>query len=123
VGSFSQAFPVSGSFSRSAVNINAGAGDRHVLRVRRRFVLADAVVPDLAAVPLARKAVLAAVIIMAVVGLINFKAVRHVWRANRHDGIAAVATFIATLAFGAHLDNGIIGRWRAGDRAFIYGAR
>jgi SulP family sulfate permease len=54
------------------------------------------------------QAVLAAVIIMAVVGLINFRAVKHAWRANRHDGVAAVATFIATLAFAPHLDNGII---------------
>ena len=54
------------------------------------------------------QAVLAAVIIMAVVGLVNFEAIRHAWRANRHDGIAAVVTFVATLAFAPHLDNGIM---------------
>jgi SulP family sulfate permease len=54
------------------------------------------------------QAVLAAVIIMAVIGLINFEAVKHAWKASRHDGIAAVATFVATLGFAPHLDNGIM---------------
>jgi len=54
------------------------------------------------------QAVLAAVIIMAVIGLINFGAIKHAWQANRHDGIAAVVTFVATLAFAPHLDNGIM---------------
>ena len=42
------------------------------------------------------------------IGLVNFKAVKHAWQASRHDGIAAVVTFIATLAFAPHLDNGIM---------------
>jgi len=54
------------------------------------------------------QAVLAAVIIMAVIGLINFAAVKHAWQANKHDGIAAVATFVAILAAAPHLDNGIM---------------
>jgi SulP family sulfate permease len=54
------------------------------------------------------QAVLAAVIIMAVIGLINFDAIKHAWEANRHDGIASIVTFIATLAFAPHLDNGIM---------------
>jgi MFS superfamily sulfate permease-like transporter len=54
------------------------------------------------------QAVLAAVIIMAVIGLINFGAVKHAWQANRHDGIAAVATFVATLVAAPHLDKGIM---------------
>ena len=54
------------------------------------------------------QAVLAAVIIMAVIGLINFGAIRHAWQANRHDGIAALVTFVATLAFAPHLDKGIM---------------
>ena len=54
------------------------------------------------------QSVLAAVIMMAVIGLINFKAIRHAWEAHKHDGIAAVVTFVATLAFAPHLDNGIL---------------
>lgn len=54
------------------------------------------------------QAVLAAVIIMAVIGLVNFGAIKHAWQANRHDGVAAVVTFLATLAFAPHLDKGIM---------------
>jgi SulP family sulfate permease len=54
------------------------------------------------------KAVLAAVIMMAVIGLINFKAFKHAWIANKHDGVASVVTFVATLGFAPHLDKGIM---------------
>jgi len=54
------------------------------------------------------QAVLAAVIIMAVIGLINFGAIKHAWQASRHDGIAAIVTFVVTLAVAPHLDTGIL---------------
>ena len=54
------------------------------------------------------QAVLAAIILMAVINLIDFSAIRHAWQAHRHDGIASVATFVATLAFAPHLDAGIL---------------
>jgi SulP family sulfate permease len=54
------------------------------------------------------QAVLGAIIIMAVTGLINVSAVKHAWQASRHDGIAALVTFVATLAFAPHLDSGIM---------------
>jgi SulP family sulfate permease len=54
------------------------------------------------------QAVLAAVIMMAVIGLVNFKAIKHAWHTHKHDGIASVVTFIATLAFAPHLDDGIM---------------
>jgi SulP family sulfate permease len=54
------------------------------------------------------QAVLAAIIIMAVAGLVNVEAVKHAWHASRHDGIAAIVAFIATLAFAPHLDSGIM---------------
>ena len=107
VGAATQAFPVSGSFSRSAVNINAGAKTGMSSVITASFVLLTLLflTPLLYHLP---QAVLAAVIIMAVIGLVNFGAVKHAWQANRHDGIAAVVTFIATLAFAPHLDKGII---------------
>ena len=107
VGSFSQAFPVSGSFSRSAVNINAGAQTGLSSVFTGLFVLLTLLflTPLLYHLP---QAVLAAVIIMAVIGLINFGAVKHAWLASRHDGIASIVTFVATLAFAPHLDNGIL---------------
>ncbi len=107
VGSFSQAFPVSGSFSRSAVNINAGAvtGMSSVFTGLLVLLTLLFLTPLLYHLP---QAVLAAVIIMAVIGLINFDAMKHAWHANRHDGIASVVTFVATLAYAPHLDTGIM---------------
>ncbi len=107
VGSLSQAFPVSGSFSRTAVNMNAGArtGLSSVITALIVLVALLFLTPLLYHLP---QAVLAAIIIMAVVGLVNFKAVKHAWQASKHDGIAAVVTFFATLAFAPHLDNGIM---------------
>ncbi|TNC96524.1 MAG: sulfate transporter [Gallionellaceae bacterium] len=107
VGSFSQAFPVSGSFSRSAVNLNANAqtGLSNVFAGLVVLVALLFLTPLLYHLP---QAVLAAVIMMAVVGLINFKAIAHAWHTHKHDGIASVVTFLATLAFAPHLDNGIM---------------
>ena len=107
VGALTQSFPVSGSFSRSAVNINAGAITGMSSVFTGLFVLLTLLflTPLLYHLP---QAVLAAVIIMAVIGLINFGAIKHAWQANRHDGIASVVTFAATLAFAPHLDKGIM---------------
>jgi SulP family sulfate permease len=107
VGSLSQSFPVSGSFSRSAVNLNAGA----VTGLSNVFAGVIVLVTLLFLTPLLYhlpQAVLAAVIMMAVIGLVNFKAISHAWHTHKHDGIASVVTFVATLAFAPHLDNGIM---------------
>ena len=107
VGSLTQAFPVSGSFSRTAVNMNSGAKTGLSSVITALFVLLTLLflTPLLYHLP---QAVLAAIIIMAVVGLVNFGAVKHAWQASKHDGIAAGVTFVATLAFAPHLDNGIM---------------
>ncbi|MDD3516771.1 MAG: SulP family inorganic anion transporter [Chromatiales bacterium] len=107
VGSFSQSYPVSGSFSRSAVNLNAGA----VTGMSSVFAGGVVLITLLFLTPLLHhlpQAVLAAVIMLAVIGLINFKAMLHAWQAHRHDGAAAVTTFAATLTFAPHLDLGIL---------------
>ncbi len=107
VGALTQAFPVSGSFSRSAVNMNAGAKTGMSSVYTAAFVLLTLLflTPLLYHLP---QAVLAAIIIMAVVGLVNVQAIKHAWHANRHDGAASVVTFVATLGFAPHLDNGIM---------------
>ncbi|SCZ66972.1 sulfate permease, SulP family [Thiohalomonas denitrificans] len=106
-GSFTQSYPTSGSFSRSAVNLNAGArtGMSAVFTGLVVMITLLFLTPLLYHLP---SAVLAAVIMMAVFGLINFKAVAHAWRANKHDGTASVVTFVATLGFAPHLDKGIM---------------
>jgi SulP family sulfate permease len=106
-GSFFQSYPSSGSFSRSAVNLGAGAKTG----MSSVFTGAVVVITLLFLTPLLYhlpKAVLAAVIIMAVIGLVNFKAVKHAWRASKHDGVASIVTFLATLGFAPHLDQGIM---------------
>ncbi len=107
VGSFSQSFPVSGSFSRSAVNLNAGAvtGMSSVFTALIVLVTLLLLTPLLYHLP---QAVLAAIIIMAVVGLVNVEGIKHAWEAHKHDGAAALVTFVATLAFAPHLDMGIM---------------
>jgi SulP family sulfate permease len=107
VGAFSHSYPVSGSFSRSAVNLNAGAKTGMSAVFTGAFVLLTLLflTPLLYHLP---QSVLAAVIIMAVVGLINFSAIKHAWHASRHDGIAALVTFVVTLAVAPHLDTGIL---------------
>lgn len=107
VGSLFQSFPVSGSFSRSAVNLAAGAktGVSSVVSGAIVVVTLMLLTPLLYHMP---QAVLAAVIMVAVGNLINFRAMLQAWRAHRHDGIAAGVTFIATLGFAPHLDTGIL---------------
>ncbi len=107
VGSAFQSFPVSGSFSRSAVNLTAGAktGVSSVVSGAIVVITLLLLTPFLYHLP---QAVLAAVIIIAVANLINFRAMLHAWRTHRHDGIAAGTTFVATLGFAPHLDTGIL---------------
>jgi SulP family sulfate permease len=107
VGSLTQSFPASGSFSRSAVNLNAGAvsGLSNVFAGLIVLLTLLFLTPLLYHLP---QAVLAAVIMMAVIGLVNFKAIAHAWHTHKHDGIAAIVTFVATLFFAPHLDDGIM---------------
>jgi len=106
-GSFTQAYPVSGSFSRSAVNLNNGGrtGLSSVVTAILILVVLLFLTPLFYHLP---EAVLAAIIIMAVIGLINFKAIHHAWLASKHDGAAAIVTFVATLAVAPNLDIGIL---------------
>ncbi|TXF12210.1 SulP family inorganic anion transporter [Pelomicrobium methylotrophicum] len=106
-GSLFQSFPVSGSFSRTAVNYSAGArtGMASLFTAFMVVITLLLFTPLLYHLP---QAVLAAIIMMAVAGLINFRAMRDAWRAHRHDGIAALVTFAATLVFAPHLDKGIL---------------
>jgi len=107
VGSLSMSYPTSGSFSRSAVNISSGAitGFSSVITSVIVAITLLWLTPLLYHLP---QATLAAVIMMAVVGLINVKAIKHAWHANKQDGIVALVSFALTLAFAPHLDKGIL---------------
>jgi SulP family sulfate permease len=106
-GSFSQSFPASGSFSRSAVSLQAGArtGLSSVVAAALVMLTLLYLTPLLHHLP---QSVLAAVIMLAVVSLVHLGAIRNAWRAQRHDGIAAALTFVATLALAPHLDLGLL---------------
>ena len=107
VGSLCQSFPVSGSFSRSAVNLSAGAVTGFASVVAGVLVLITLLFFTRLLYYLPQAA-LAAVIMMAVVNLVDLRALKHAWAAHRHDGIAALVTFCATLGFAPHLDTGIL---------------
>ena len=100
-------YPVSGSFSRSAVNIDAGArtGFSSIVTGIVVGITLLFLTPLLYHLP---QATLASVIIMAVLGLIKFKPIKHAWKAEKHDGIVAVVTFVLTLVMAPHLDRGIL---------------
>lgn len=106
-GSFTQCFPASGSFSRSAVNFQTGARTGLSSAVSAAIVMLALLflTPLLRPLP---QAVLAAVIMMAVASLVNFEAMRHAWQVQRHDGAAAGLTFVSALALAPHLDLAIL---------------
>jgi MFS superfamily sulfate permease-like transporter len=107
IGAMGQSYPVSGSFSRSAVNLQAG-GVTGLSNVLSSIVVAITLLfftPLLYNLP---QAVLAAIIMMAVIGLLNVRNFIHAFLTQKYDGGIAVITFIATLFFAPHLDRGII---------------
>jgi SulP family sulfate permease len=105
-GAIGKSYPTSGSFSRSAVNLQAGA----VSGLSSVFTSITVVIVLLFFTPLLYylpQSVLAAVIMMAVIGLINVSGFVHAWKAQWYDGVISIITFVATLAFAPHLDKGI----------------
>lgn len=104
---FSQSMPVSGSFSRSALNLSANAKTGLSSLFSALFVVLTLVffTPLLYHLP---KPVLSAIIMMAVGGLIDFSVIVKSWRAGRDDGLTAVVTFVSTLAFAPDIQNGIL---------------
>ena len=107
IGSVAQSYPVAGSFSRSAVNLQAGAvtGLSSVIASLAVVSTLFFFTPLLYHLP---QSALAAIIMMAVAGLINARSFIHAWRAQWYDGAISVITFVCTLAFAPHLDRGIM---------------
>lgn len=106
-GSLFQSYPVSGSFSRSAVNIQSGAVTGLSNVFSSLVVMATLLffTPLLYYLP---QSVLASIIMMAVIGLINIKGFVHAYQAQKYDGIIALISFAGTLVFAPHLDKGIM---------------
>jgi SulP family sulfate permease len=106
-GAVSKSYPTSGSFSRSAVNLQSGAisGLSSVFTSLTVGVVLLFLTPLFYHLP---QSVLAAIIMMAVGGLINVKGFIHAWRAQWYDGAISIITFVATLVFAPHLERGIL---------------
>jgi anti-anti-sigma factor len=107
LGAVGRSYPTSGSFSRSAVNLQAGA----VTGLSSVFTSLAVVIVLLFFTPLLYhlpQAVLAAVIMMAVIGLVNVSGFIHAWKAQWYDGAISIITFVCTLLFAPHLDKGIM---------------
>lgn len=98
-GSFFQSFPVTGGFSRTAVNDQAGArtGMASVISALLIILTLLFLTPLFYYLP---KAILASVILVAVFGLIDVKEAGYLWKTDRRDFVMLLATFIATLTLG-----------------------
>jgi len=106
VAGVTQGYAVSGSFSRTAVAFDAGAKTGFAAIVSGIIVGITLLflTPLLYHLPVAT---LAAVIIIAVIGLFHFQPFEHAWKVNPHDGFVALSVFISTLYFAPHLEWGI----------------
>ncbi|NQD95374.1 STAS domain-containing protein, partial [Pseudomonas sp. CrR25] len=98
----SAGMPVTGGFARSVVNFEAGAQTpmAGVLTALGIALSALLLTPWLHDLP---QAVLAAAIIVAVLGLVDLGALRQTWRFSRQDGAAQAATLGGVLLLGVEV--------------------
>ena len=96
---FGRGFPVSGGMSQSLVNEGSGAKTPLSGAIASVFVLVVVLFLShlLSALP---QPVLAAVVLMAVVGLFQIQALKHLWFASRPDFLVAMAALFGVLGFG-----------------------
>ena len=104
-GALFGAYPVTGGFSRTAVNADAGSRTG-VAAIVTALVVAVTLLLFTPLFYYLPKAVLAAIIMTAVFGLVDVREVRHLWKVKRSDLALLVITFLATLSVG--IDQGIM---------------
>lgn len=107
VGSFFQSYSVSGSFSRSAVAARSGAnsGLFAVISAIGVVITMLLLTPYLYHLP---SAVLAAIVMSAVFGLIDVRSLLQSWKVSISDGAAGTLTFLVTLYMAPDLAMGVI---------------
>jgi SulP family sulfate permease len=96
---FSQGFPIAGGLSQSAVNDKAGARTPLALL----FASATIAVCLIYLTGLLRNlpsVVLAAIVLVAVRGLIDVAALRHLWRVSRYEFLVACVALVGVLVLG-----------------------
>ncbi len=101
------AFPTSSSFSRSALNLYAGAQSSWATLVSVAVILAILLLftPMLHPVP---QSVLAAIVVAAVMGLIKPRAFVQLYKIDRVEAATAVVTFVITLLSAPRLYWGVL---------------
>ena len=92
-------FPVTGGFARSVVNFDAGARTP-AAGALTAVGMTLAVFTLTGALYYLPQATLAATIIVAVLTLVDFGALRRVWTYSKADGAAMIVTILAVLLFG-----------------------
>jgi SulP family sulfate permease len=92
-------FPVSGGTSQSVVNEGAGARTPLSTALAAIFILVVVLFFShlLSALP---QPVLAAVVLVAVAGLLRLSTLQQLWRSDRSEFVVAVVAFIGVLTFG-----------------------
>ncbi len=115
----SGAFPTSASFSRSAINLYAGArtGYSTIFSVLLVFALLQWFIPVLHHVP---QSVLAAVVLTAVFGLIRPRQLNALWRFSRAEACIGWLTFACTLATAPRIHWGVLTGLLLGLGHFLY---
>ncbi|MDH5399526.1 MAG: solute carrier family 26 protein [Cyclobacteriaceae bacterium] len=105
-GAFFKSFPVTGGFSRTAVNDQAGAktGMASMISAVLLILTLLFLTPLFYFLP---KAVLASVIMVAVFGLVDYKEPIHLWKSDRRDFLMLIVTFVATLSLGVEMGIGV----------------
>ena len=105
-GSFFRAFPVSGGFSRSAVNDEAGARSGMSSIVSGLLILATLLflTPLFYYLP---NAILSSIILVAVIRLIRIKDAKYLWAVDKKDFGMMIVTFLGTLTLGIGTGIGI----------------
>lgn len=99
---FTGGFPVTGGFSRSVVNFDAGA-ETPAAGIYTAIGLAFAAVFLTPLVYFLPKATLAATIIVAVLSLVDLSILKKTWDFNRDDFVAVLATILLTLMLGVEV--------------------
>ena len=119
VAAFSGAFPVSTSFSRSAITLYSGAktGWATVFATGVVLLVLMFLTPALYHVP---SAVLSAVVVTAVLGLIKPKIFTNLWKLHRVEGVIMGVTFLATLATAPRIYWGVLTGVVLGMSHFLY---
>lgn len=106
-GSFFQSMPVSGAFSRTAVNFKSGAktGFSSIVAGLIVMLVLLFLTPLFYHLPLAT---LAAVVIVSALGFINFKSMFRLYKINPKEAWVAVLTFVMTLLLAPRLEYAIL---------------